>query len=51
MGYFGQFKLMPVKSLEITLSGRHDAYRNSDRTNLRTTAAGLTTGGPVADSS
>ena len=49
VGLFGQFKFVPVKALEVTLSGRYDSYTNSDRTNTRTTAAGRTTGGPVAD--
>ncbi len=50
-GLFGQFKFLPLDALEITLSGRQDSYRDRDRTNTRTTAAGVTTGGLVADTS
>lgn len=48
-GLFGQTKAFPVDVLEITLSGRYDAWRNSGRSNTRTTAAGLTTGGALAE--
>lgn len=48
-GLFGQVKFVPVQALEVTVSGRYDAYTNSERTNTRTTAAGVTTGGAVSD--
>ena len=50
-GLFSQTKLSPSDELELSLSGRYDAWRNSRRSNTRTTAAGLTTGGAVAAAS
>ena len=49
-GVFAQTKIVPLDALEITLSGRYDTWNNGNRTNTRTTAAGLTTGGPLSDS-
>ena len=48
-GLFVQTRIAPVEPLEITLSGRYDTFESSDRLNTRTTAAGVTTGGPIAD--
>ena len=48
---FGQTRIVPFDSLELTLSGRHDAWRNSGRNNVRTSAAGIVSGGTLADSS
>ena len=48
-GFFAQTKISPVEPLEITLSGRYDSWENANRLNTRTTAAGVTTGGPIAD--
>ena len=50
-GLFAQAKAVPVDALEITLSGRLDRLVTSDRTNTRTTSAGIVSGGPIADSS
>lgn len=49
LGVFGQVKLVPFDALEISLSGRHDGYRNTGRVNTRATATGVNTGGPLAD--
>jgi len=50
-GLFAQAKAVPVDALEVTLSGRFDRLVTTDRTNTRTTAAGMVSGGPIADSS
>jgi outer membrane receptor protein involved in Fe transport len=49
-GLFGQTKVLPLDALEVTLSGRYDTFRYSNRNNTRTTAAGVTTGGAILDS-
>lgn len=53
LGAFGQTRFFPIDPLEITLSGRFDTWRISDRANTRTTAAGATSGGdlPAGDKS
>jgi len=48
-GFFGQTKIVPYDALEITLSGRQDSWTNGNRSNTRTTAAGVLTGGAVPD--
>ncbi len=48
-GLFAQTKLSPSDELELSLSARYDAWRNSGRNNTRTTAAGLVTGGALAE--
>lgn len=47
---FSQLTIVPVEPVEITASGRFDTWRNTDRLNTRTTAAGVTTGGAIPDS-
>lgn len=49
-GLFAQLHINPLDELEVTLSGRYDGWRNSDRLNTRTTAAGVTSGGTIEDS-
>lgn len=49
-GLFGQVRVSPLDALEMTLSGRYDSWTNNDRINTRTTAAGVTTGGPYPES-
>jgi outer membrane receptor protein involved in Fe transport len=49
-GLFAQAKIAPLDALDITLSGRYDAYRIDDRINTRTVASGATTGGALAES-
>lgn len=51
IGLFGQASYSPFDALELTLSGRSDRYRMTDRTNSRRTAAGVSTGGNLDDSS
>jgi len=48
-GLFAQTKYLPIDELEVTLSGRYDVWNNTHRINTRTTAAGVTTGGPQPD--
>ena len=48
-GLFGQIKLAPLDPLEITLSARADNWRNDQRFNTRTTAAGVKTGGALPE--
>jgi outer membrane receptor protein involved in Fe transport len=50
-GAYAQARLAPVDSLELTLAARLDTWKNTDRNFTRTTAAGITTGGDIADSS
>lgn len=50
-GLFAQTRIAPIEPLEITLSGRYDAWNNDDRLNTRTTAAGTVTGGAQPGSS
>jgi iron complex outermembrane receptor protein len=49
-GVFGQARIVPVDALEITASARYDDWHNTDRINTRTSATGILTGGPIADS-
>jgi outer membrane receptor protein involved in Fe transport len=49
-GLFGQTKYLPIDALELTFSGRYDSWHNTDRTNTRTTTAGITTGGAMPES-
>lgn len=49
VGLFAQTRIAPAPSLEITLSGRYDTWKNDERVATRTTAAGVTTGGPQPD--
>ncbi|WP_168204823.1 TonB-dependent receptor [Noviherbaspirillum sp. UKPF54] len=46
-GVFAQAKIAPLDALDITVSGRYDAYRIDDRTNTRTLASGASTGGAL----
>lgn len=48
-GLFAQARLVPTDSLEIMLSARADSWRNDQRFNTRTTAAGLETGGGMPE--
>lgn len=50
-GLFGQVRVVPVDPLEITFSVRTDNWRNDQRFNTRTTAAGLRTGGTLPETS
>ncbi|HND24495.1 MAG TPA: TonB-dependent receptor [Rhodocyclaceae bacterium] len=50
-GLFGQGKFFPVDPLEVTLSARYDTWRIDERANLRTTAAGVASGGALQDGS
>ncbi len=47
---FAQARFVPAEGLEVTASGRYDTWKNENRLNTRTTAAGATTGGPIEDS-
>ncbi len=49
-GLFAQTKYLPIDALELTFSGRYDSWHNTDRTNTRTTTAGVTTGGAMPES-
>lgn len=46
-GVFGQFKLLPLDALDLTLSARLDRYAIGDRANRRTLASGAVTGGAL----
>lgn len=48
-GLFGQTKYLPIDALELTFSGRFDSWRNENRDNRRSTAAGASFGGPAPD--
>lgn len=49
-GLFAQAKIAPLEALDITLSGRYDAYRIDERINTRMLASGATTGGALPES-
>jgi len=48
---FAQTHWLPLHELELTASARLDSWSNSSRINSRTTAAGVTSGGPQPSSS
>ena len=50
-GAYAQLRVAPVEALELTMAARLDTWKNTDRNFTRATATGVTTGGPIADSS
>ena len=48
-GVFAQLRLVPVKPLTLIASARLDSFRSSGRSNTRTTASGVLTGGAIED--
>jgi iron complex outermembrane receptor protein len=50
-GIFGQAKVYPLESLELTFSGRYDSWVNNDKIYQRTPVVGPTAGGALPETS